>query len=202
MNQHLISPFGGVTLRPYIHDDLPHIAGILLDGRTWSKGFGDSSSRIPQDLSDAVELVRERHEGMTMFTIYDSGQRGGGVLGTTGIVHWDFDREAVKIGRTLIHPSYWGMKCNHEAKIVFIDWLFSMGIGRIECDVAPANMNSIKSLERFGFTFEGVRRRAVRRSDGTWRDTVIFSMVTEEWAGKRALVASQLTARSLGLILP
>ena len=196
-NYELTSPFGGIIMRPYdAISDVEYIANALLDPRTWSKGFSDSSSRIPTEMGDAVRLANERHEGINMFSVLDS-QNGNRVVGTTGIVSWDYSNETVKIGRTLIHPDCWGKKYNHEIKLVFLDWLFASNVGRIECDVAPSNSNSIRSLERFGFTYEGVKRRAVRRSDGTWRDTAIFSMVVDEWDTKRSWIIEQLVDRNL-----
>lgn len=196
-NHELISNFGGIILRPYAEfQDIGNVANILLDARIWSGGFGDSISRIPQDMEDAILLTRERHENMSMFSIVESMHHTNTVIGTTGIVSWNEELETVKIGRTLIHPDFWGKRYNHEVKIVLLDWIFSMGIGRVECDVAPANMNSIRSLEKLGFTFEGVRRRAVRRPDGSWRDTAIFSMIVDEWDTKRNLIADKILERN------
>lgn len=196
-NHELTSHFGGVVLRPYNEfQDIGNVASILLDPRTWTGGFGDSTTRIPQDMEDAVQLTRERHENMSMFSIVENTHHSGEVIGATGITTWNAELETVKIGRTIIHPNFWGKQYNHEVKLVLLDWIFSMGIGRVECDVAPANNNSMRSLEKFGFTFEGVKRRAVRRSDGTWRDTAIFSMIVDEWDYKRGAVVNKLLERN------
>lgn len=196
MNYELVSPFRGITLRPYeILNDDPEIAGILLDSRTWSKGFGDSSSRIPQDMSDAMKLASERREDVSLFSILEINSQSR-VIGSTGIISWNYETETVKIGRTILNPDCWGMKYNHEVKLVLLDWLFESNVGRVECDVAPSNANSIRSLERFGFTYEGVKRRAVRRSDGTWRDTIIFSLIVDEWEMKRKTVVDKIMERN------
>lgn len=64
-------------------------------------------------------------------------------------------------------------------------------VGRVECDVDPRNRRSLSSLKRFGFTVEGTRRRSSRRNDGSWRDIVVLSLLTEEWPAtrERALLA-------------
>jgi RimJ/RimL family protein N-acetyltransferase len=83
------------------------------------------------------------------------------------------------------------MKANHEVKLTLLDWLFSRGAGRVECDVDPRNRRSISSLQRFGFTVEGTRRRSSQRIDGSWRDVVVLSLLREEWPAtrERALLA-------------
>lgn len=194
MNISISSNFSDLYMRPYDRStDAHRIAEILMDQRTWSGGFADSS-RTPDSMEDALELVDSRHEGSTMFTIFKPSMNE--IIGCTGVTLWDYPKENAKIGRTVIDPSYWGRGINHEVKLMFIDWLFSSQIGRVECDVAPTNINSMRSLEKFGFTFEGVRRRCSKRPDGTWRDIAIFSMIIDEWAAKRENVVDSILARN------
>lgn len=178
MNVSIPSNFSDLYMRPYDRStDSYNLATILLDQRTWAGGFADSS-RIPYSTEDALALVDSRHEDATMFTIISSATDS--IVGTTGVTLWNYPAETAKIGRTLINPDYWGIGVNHEVKLMFIDWLFDSSIGRIECDVAPSNVNSLRSLEKFGFTFEGVKRRSTKKSDGNWRDTAVFSMIVDE----------------------
>lgn len=195
------SNFSSLFLRSYDRmTDHYDVASILFDERTWSGGFGDSSSRIPETIEDALELVDERHEGVTMFSLVDP-QDNGKVIATTGVTVWDYEHETAKMGRTLLSPDYWGRGINHEMKLALMDWMFSTNqIGRIECDVAPRNTNSMRSLENFGFTFEGVKRRAVRQPDGSWRDTAIFSIIIDEWVYKRQMIIDKLLDKSGGVI--
>jgi hypothetical protein len=37
-----------------------------------------------------------------------------------------------------------------------------------------------------------VLRHHQRRADGTWRDTVVFSILSAEWPGVRARIAARL----------
>jgi RimJ/RimL family protein N-acetyltransferase len=91
----------------------------------------------------------------------------------------------VKIGRTIISPAFWGMTANHEVELALLDWVFSRGARRVECDVDPQNHRSISSLKRFGFTVEGTRRRSSQRIDGSWRDIIVLSLLAEEWPATR-----------------
>lgn len=193
MNISIFSEYSDLYMRPFERsNDAISIAHILLDERTWSGGFADSS-RIPESLEDALNLVDARNENSTIFTLVKASSNT--IVGSTGVTMWDLERETAKIGRTLINPDFWGQGINHEMKLMFLENLFSNNIGRIECDVAPTNINSMRSLERFGFTFEGVKRRAVQRLDGTWRDTAIFSMTTEEWPIKKEIIVEGIRTR-------
>jgi len=193
MNTSIFSEYSDLYMRPFErNNDAISIAHILLDERTWSGGFADSS-RTPTSIEDALELVDTRNENSTIFTILKASSNT--IVGSTGVTMWDLERETAKIGRTLINPDFWGQGVNHEMKLMFLDQLFINSIGRVECDVAPTNVNSMRSLERFGFTFEGVKRRAVQRLDGTWRDTAIFSMTIEEWPYKREPIVESLKSK-------
>ena len=180
-----------IRLRYMEPSDWPSIANIFLEPKIWEKGYADSSRR-PETMEDAMALVEERYHNVLTFIVEGQEQYNYEILGTTGIVDYNAETETAKIGRTIIHPNYWGKGINHDIKLVILDWLFNLGIGRVECDVSPININSMRSLEKFGFTFEGIKRRAVRRPDGSWRDLSIFSMVTEEWGFKRQNIINPL----------
>ncbi len=54
---------------------------------------------------------------------------------------------------------------------------------RIQTDLL--NTRTQAAIARLGAVREGVLRRDLRREDGTFRDTVVFSVVREEWAAVR-----------------
>lgn len=47
------------------------------------------------------------------------------------------------------------------------------------------NTRSQAAIARLGATREGVLRRHMRREDGTFRDTVVFSVLCDEWPAVR-----------------
>lgn len=53
------------------------------------------------------------------------------------------------------------------------------------------NLRSQAAIARLGATREGVLRRHTRRADGSWRDTVVFSVLRTEWPA----VSAALRAR-------
>jgi len=56
---------------------------------------------------------------------------------------------------------------------------WSKGITRIELEVRADNTSAIKLYERFGFTHEAVKRRAMR-FDGVYYDSVQMSLIRDE----------------------
>jgi RimJ/RimL family protein N-acetyltransferase len=60
--------------------------------------------------------------------------------------------------------------------------------------VAHQNIRSQKAVEKIGGEKEGVLRRDGIRNDGSRRDTVIFSIITDEWPEKRAKLLQLIAA--------
>lgn len=194
---------GRFILGPFTDHHIGPLADILSNDAIWAQGFGDGGHR-PATHEELVAYIRQRHAGLRIFAIHYIGLAGGPLLvGTTGITESHARTERVKIGRTVISPAFWGMKANHEVKTALLDWLFSRGAGRIECDVDPRNQRSLTSLTRFGFTIEGARRRSSQRVDGTWRDVVVLSLLTEEWPAVRDRSLQALSSLTeSGMLVP
>ena len=54
------------------------------------------------------------------------------------------------------------------------------------------NVRSQQAIARLGATYEGVLRRYQRRADGTVRDTVLFSVIAEQWPSVRERLQARL----------
>jgi len=55
------------------------------------------------------------------------------------------------------------------------------------------NERSQRAISRLGGHREGVLRRHTRREDGTFRDTVVFSVLADEWPTVRAGLEARLS---------
>lgn len=181
----LATSTGRFTLAPFTDLDIEPLARILANDEIWAQGFGDGDYR-PSNHDELHSYIDRRFTGLPIFAIHYTGLPGGPLfVGTTGLTELTAQYDRVKVGRTVINPAFWGAGINHEVKISVYDWLFSLGAGRLECDVDPRNGRSLRSLTRFGFTVEGTRRRSSPRVDGTWRDIVVLSLLVEEWPETR-----------------
>ena len=47
-------------------------------------------------------------------------------------------------------------------------------------------------MAKLGATREGVTRRHIKRVDGTWRDSVIFSVIVDDWPQVEAGLEARL----------
>jgi N-acetyltransferase len=66
------------------------------------------------------------------------------------------------------------------------------GLGRVLIQTDILNEHSQAAIAKLGAQREGVMRRHVRRADGSWRDTVLFSLLVDEWPAARARLEDRL----------
>lgn len=92
----------------------------------------------------------------------------------------------LEIGHTWYIPSVWGKAYNKECKLLLLQYIFeTLQFNRVEFRVAGQNIRSQKAVGKIGGVKEGVLRKFGYRNDGSLRDTVVFSILDEEWPAKK-----------------
>jgi len=174
-------------------DDAPGLLAALDDPRVWDKGYGGGPAGRPRDghamrLWIERSLANARSTGRTAYAIrlLHDGELGaaGTVVGTSSLGDVDLVNERVHLGWTAYGPRWWGTVVNPEAKLLLLRHAFvDCGFGRVKIQTDRLNDRSQAAIAKLGATREGVLRRHTRRADGTFRDTVVFSILAREWPG-------------------
>lgn len=85
----------------------------------------------------------------------------------------------------ILHPDYRGRGYTTEAVKLLVDHLFkTKKTVRIQAECNPENRPSIRVLEKAGFTYEGLKRKAAY-IQGVYMDGAIYSILREEWDQKK-----------------
>jgi RimJ/RimL family protein N-acetyltransferase len=106
----------------------------------------------------------------------------GALIGSTRYQDIQPRNESVEIGWTFVHPSFWWMGAGTESQFLLAGHAFEkLGAGRVWFKTDTRNLRTQKALQRCGITREGVLRRHLLARDGFIRDSVIYSIVREEW---------------------
>ena len=66
------------------------------------------------------------------------------------------------------------------------------GYGRVKIQTDLLNTRSQAAIVRLGARPEGVSRRDMKREDGTFRDSVVFSILRDEWPEVKAGLQARL----------
>ncbi|MCG7526691.1 GNAT family N-acetyltransferase [Streptomyces sp. OfavH-34-F] len=117
----------------------------------------------------------------------------GRAVGWTTYMDIDEANERLEIGWTWYGRAYWRTAVNTETKLLLLTHAFEdLAMGRVQLKTDHLNVRSQAAIARLGARREGTLRRHRRRPDGTWRDTVYFSLLAEEWPAAKANLAARL----------
>jgi N-acetyltransferase len=114
-------------------------------------------------------------------------------VGMTGYLEIRPPHRGLEIGRTWIAKSHQGTRVNPESKYLLLRHAFEeLGAARVQFKTDVNNLHSQRAIEKLGAQREGVLRRYQMRSNGSIRDTMIFSLIAEEWPEVKAGLEGRL----------
>ena len=104
------------------------------------------------------------------------------IMGSTRILDLDIVNRKAEIGWTWISPKYFGTKINTEAKLLLLNYAFTvLRLNRIQFRADERNMRSRRAILKLGATFEAVLRNFKQRRDGSVGNAFLFSILSSEW---------------------
>jgi RimJ/RimL family protein N-acetyltransferase len=99
----------------------------------------------------------------------------------------------VEIGSTWYTPDVWGTRVNPECKLLLLAHAFdALGMNRVSLCTDARNARSQAAIEKLGAVKEGVLRSHMVTQGGRIRDSVLYSIVIEEWPEVKARLAARL----------
>ncbi len=112
-----------------------------------------------------------------LFLLFDEND----LAGMSGFLGIDRDRGVLEIGNTYYRPAYRGTGFNRRAKDMMLRRAFECGFRRVEFRVDQRNLRSQAAMKKLGAVREGVLRSDRITWTGHVRDTVLFSILKDEW---------------------
>ena len=135
-----------------------------------------ATSYDPDHFDSSFDLIRSR-PGWRCFSIL----LGGEIVGMSCYIGIDAERGSLEIGNTYYVPRLRGTGFNRQVKDLMLERAFGCGFRRVEFRVDSRNGRSQAAMARIG----GVREGVIRQDRITWtghvRDTVLFSILADEW---------------------
>lgn len=183
-----------VRLDPMTADDGPGLFAALDDARVYAAGFGGGPAGRPASTAAMTDwvaqtLADDRRCAPYVVRLMADGPLGaaGTVIGTSTLGDISLVDERIHLGWTAYAPAVWASGVNPESKLLLLSHAFDdCGFGRVKIQTDNLNTRSQGAIARLGAVREGVLRRHQRRADGSFRDTVVFSIVRDEWPAVRA----------------
>lgn len=160
------------------------------DGDLWDLWFTSipSENNIGTYISDALT---EQSNGTALpFVIIDKVNNK--IIGSTRFCHADILNKRVEIGFTWYSQSYQRSSVNTECKKLLLGHAFeSLDVIAVEFRTHWHNQKSREAIARLGAKQDGVLRNH-QKTNGIYRDTVVFSIIDCEWPSVKINLAYKL----------
>ena len=109
------------------------------------------------------------------------------LAGSTRYLEMRPAHRGLEIGSTWLAPAFMRSAANRAFKRLLLGHAFGkLDVARVQIKTDILNIRSQTAIERLGAVREGVLRQHMVRPNGSMRDTVMYSVVREEWPGLRA----------------
>ncbi|RUR01567.1 GNAT family N-acetyltransferase [Labedella endophytica] len=192
-----------VVLSPLARADLPELYSAIGRPEVFAAGYGGGPAGLPADAEAFATFAESYYPWATGIPFLVSVPRDGGrvVVGTSSLADLDTVNRGAHIGWTAYDPRVWATSVNVECKLLLLDLAFSHGFERVKLQADAVNTRSRAAILKLGATFEGILRHDRVRANGSWRDTAMYSILSEEWPAVRAGLESRLAADDRALPL-
>ena len=92
------------------------------------------------------------------------------------------NNKSLQLGFTWYGSDFQGTGLNKQCKLLLLEFAFEkMNMERVEFRADHANKRSISAMKRIGCQVEGILRSHVLKPDGTRRDSLVLSILKQEW---------------------
>lgn len=170
-----------IILRPMERSDGPAIVGAASDGRLWELFY--TAVPGPESIDAYLDsAAAEAAYGRAMpFVVIDKAS--GKLVGATRYMRMKVDARRLEIGTTFYAQSAQRSPINSEAKLLLLTHAFeAMDCMCVQLRTDAFNFQSQRAIERLGAKRDGVLRNH-SILNGRNRDTVVYSILANEWNG-------------------
>jgi RimJ/RimL family protein N-acetyltransferase len=169
-----------VTLEPM---ELRHIDGLKAaarDGQLWKLWF--TSVPAPEKTREYVDQALHRRDQCRELVFVIHEHKTNKVIGSTRFMNVDSTHHRLEIGCSWYAQSYQRSAMNTEAKLLLLTHAFEqLSAIAVEFRTDFLNQRSRQAIERLGAKQDGILRNHQQSADGSYRDTVVYSIINSEW---------------------
>ena len=170
-----------VILRPISIEDFDVLLPYSMNEPTlWQYSLtpGDGEDNLRKYIQMAVD--KRKKKDSYAFIVYDKLVKK--YAGSTRFYDYQKTHNTVQLGYTWYGSEYWGTGLNDNCKYLMLSYAFdTLGIHRVEFRADYNNKRSIAAMKKLGCTEEGVLRSNCADAIGGRRDSIVLSILREEW---------------------
>ncbi len=179
-----------VNLEPLSAADVPGLAQAGRDPDVW-RLLRIGPARTEPEMAELVDqfLSAQANGTLLPFVVREPSGRPVGMFR-----YFDIDREhrSVEIG-TWLDPVVWRTPVNTEVKYLGLRHAFEAeSVHRVQLRTDARNVRSQAAIARLGAVREGEHREHYRLRDGSFRTSIIYSILASEWPMVRRSLEERL----------
>jgi RimJ/RimL family protein N-acetyltransferase len=176
------------TLEPLAREHEAALRGVAADGELWRLWY--TSVPTPEKTAAYIDTALGMRESLGGMPFVVRANATGEIVGCTRYFHVDAANRRLEIGYTWYAKHIQRTAINTECKLLLLTHAFeTLKCIAVEFRTHWFNHASREAIARLGAKQDGVLRNHQISPDGSYRDTVVFSIIESEWpAVKRHLM--------------
>lgn len=184
----------GITLEPLSPMHVDALVAASTDGELWRLNYTTVPGPGRDDVATYVQaaLDAQARGEQLPFAVVSSG---GTVVGSTRYCRIDHGMPRLEIGYTWYASRVQRTALNTACKRLLLTHAFEdLGMVAVEFRTSHENLPSQAAITRLGACHDGLMRHHMRHKDGSLRDTMVYSILADEWPRVRERLDARLDA--------
>lgn len=183
-----------VTLAPLKPEHADALVEAAADGELWKLWYTSVPNRETINAYLDQALTDQANGRALLFTVIDNATQN--IIGTTRYCNADNLNKRVEIGYTWYAQSFQRTGINTECKYLLLTHAFeTLNAIAVEFRTHWHNQASRAAIARLGAKQDGVLRNHQQSAEGVYRDTVVFSIINQEWPAVKKNLQFKMTVR-------
>lgn len=170
-----------VILRPLRVEDYDHLLHFSIEEpEIWKFSLVPASS--PQKMEHYIRIAIDARAAGKEYPFIVWDKRSNQYAGSTRFYDIQLDNKMLQLGYTWYGKDFQGTGLNKHCKFLLLSFAFeTLGMERVEFRADNDNARSIRAMKGIGCTVEGVLRSNGYKYDGQRRDSIVLSILKNEW---------------------
>lgn len=170
-----------VLLRPLEESDLQFLLPFAInEPDLWTYSLQSAGSAELMEAYIKAACTNRTQQKEYPFIVYDKGYNQ--YVGSTRFYDIQTLHATTQLGYTWYAKKFQGSGINANCKFLMLQFAFeTLGMKRVEFRADANNARSIAAMKRIGCIEEGILRSNTIKADGGRRDSIVLSILQEEW---------------------
>ena len=159
-----------------------HLEGLIAASKKLDWGWILYPLRSKQDIVKRIEQAQKLEKKAEAYVFAVRLCQDKRIVGSTSYFGVVPEHKRAEIGSTWYEQNLWGTYVNPECKFLLLRHAFEdWHANRIQITTDTNNAHSQKAILKLGASYEGTLRNHSIRPDGSIRDTMMYSITSDDW---------------------